>query len=225
VVSPFRACIRVVSGWSVVAVVCWSLNFGTARAGVLVVAPTLSLPYSAVNRTETFDVYVEDSGGPSQEVSADNVELALPDTPSVFFTGAGATTTYPYLYGGSQSPGFCVIDGGSVVLGSDFAPGVILPTLGSYDGLLQVDVTILGGTSGVFPLTFEAYGPSNFVGTALFDQNNDLIPISLLAGAIDVFPAPAPVPEPSSALLAILCTGFVVYRRRRANVSQRLAYK
>jgi hypothetical protein len=213
-----------VSKWPVVAIVCWSLNFGTVRAGIIIVAPTISLPYSAANRTEIAEVYVLDSNDPSPpEIGADQIELALPDTSSVLFTGAGATTVHPYLYG-AQTPGFSILDGGNVVLGSDF--GSTTPTLANNDGLLLVDFTIAGGTSGVFPLTLEAYEPSNLVGTALFDQNNILIPLSMQAGEIEIAPAVSGVPEPSTALLsllAILGAGFATWTKRRLRLNQRLA--
>jgi len=208
-----------VSAWSVIAILFWSLSSRTARAGIIIVAPTISLPYSAVDRTETAEVYVLDSEDPSPpEIGADQVELTLPDTPSVFFTGAGATTAHPYLFG-AQTPGFSITNGGDVVLGSDF--GLTTPTLANDDGLLLVDFTIVGGTSGVLPLTLEAYGPSNLIGTALFDQNNQLIPLSMQGGEIDIAAADV-VPEPSSALLsllAILGAGFVACSKRRSRLS------
>ena len=223
--SCFRKCNRIVSACSIVAIVFWSLNFRAANAGIILVAPTISLPYSASNRTETAEVYVLDSDDPSPpEIGADQIELALPDTSSVLFTGAAATTVHPYLYG-TQTPGFSLMNGGDVVLGSDF--GLTTPTLTNGVGLLSVDFTIVGGTSGVFPLTFDAYGPSNLVGTALFDQNNQLITLSMQAGEIDISPATNGVPEPSSALLsllAVLGAGLIIWSKRRARLSQRLAH-
>jgi hypothetical protein len=186
----------------------------------MITAPTISLPYSATTRTETVEVYVQDSDEQSPEVGADNVELGLPDTSNVFFTGAGATTAnpFPYLFG-SQAPGWCVADGGDMLLGSDFADGPTVPSLANGDGLLLVDLTIMGGTTGDFPLTFQPYGASDPVGTALFDQNNDLISSAVVNGSIDI----APVPEPSAALLAllgILGAGLAAVRRKRLGATR-----
>jgi hypothetical protein len=213
-------------GWSVVAIVCGSLNLGTARAGIIIVAPTISLPYSSVSRTETLEVYVQDSSDPSPpEIGADNVELALPDESSVFFTEAGATTEHPYLYGGSQMPGWRVTNAGDIVLGTDFADAT-LPTLANGDGLLLVDFTIMGGATGSFPLTFDLYSLPNPVGTGLFDPDNNLISSSVEEGAIDIAAPPAPVPEPSSAMLALLAVlgaGYAGYLKRRGRPSENLA--
>ena len=141
------------------------------------------------------------------------------------FTGAAATSNpYPYLYG-SQSPGFSVANGGDLIIGSDFASSS-LPTLANDDGLLLIDYTIAGGASGFFPLTFDVYGASNPVGTALFNGSNALIPtLRYENGSINIASASLSVPEPSSgvlSLLAVLGAGLIAYRHRKAKC--RLAY-
>ena len=89
------------------------------------------------------------------------------------------------------------------------------PALTDGDGLLMVQVKVLGGATGSIPLTFDTDLMSDAGATALFDQMNNPIAFSVQNGSISI--EPAPVPEPSSALLALLAilgAGFVAYKRR-----------
>jgi hypothetical protein len=188
-----------------------------ARAAIIITAPTISLPYSATDRSETVEVYLQDTDATSPQIGDQQVELSLPNTPDVFFTGAGATISHPYLFAPQTPAPYVTTD---VVGGTDYPYEIAPPTLANGDGLLLVDLTVKGGTTGDFPLTFDTDLLSDAAATALFDQNSEPILFTVQNGAIDI--ALAPLPEPSSALLsllAILGVGFVAYYRKRGGAS------
>jgi hypothetical protein len=224
VFSQLRACIQVLlrgrryqANWLIVAGVClacWGgLNFRSAQAAVIITAPTVSVPYSASDQTVTAEIYVQTTDGSAPQVGADEIELALPTNSSVVFDSAGPTVSHPYLFG-AQSPGM-IVDS-NVVYGTDFAMSSV-PTLADGDGLLLVEFTVKGGTTGDFPLTFATDYPADPLATMLYDQSNDPIPFSVSNGWIDIS-SPTPVPEPSSLVLAAAASaiaGFFLFRRRR----------
>jgi hypothetical protein len=202
-----------------VAVFCGSLNSGTARAAIIIAVPTMSLPYSPTDRTETLEVYVQDPNDPSPpQIGDQQVMLSLPDTLDVFFTAAGPTIAHPYLFA-PQMPGTSVSN--DVVYGTDFPQDIAPPVLANGAGLLMIEFTVKGGTTGDFPLTFDTDLLADPGATALLDQEDHPISFCIENGAIDI--APMPVPEPSSGLLSMLAAligGFAVYRHRRQNASR-----
>jgi hypothetical protein len=208
--------VRLVSSGLLVAAFCsTAFSLRTARGEVIITAPTVSLPYSASDRTETVEVYVQDTDNPSPQVGDQQVELALPSSPDVFFTSAGATVDHPYLFA-PQAPVPNVTS--NVVYGTDYPYqppyDVSPPVLADGDGLLMVQLTVKGGTVGDFPLTFNLKTGTDAVGTALFDQLSDPIAFTVQNGWIDI--APAPVPEPSGIALAgiAVAAGLIAWRRR-----------
>jgi len=191
-----------------------------ARAAIIITAPNVSIPYSATDRTENVEVYVQDTDATSPNIGDEQIELALPNTPDVFFVGTGSTTEHPYLFS-PQTPGSSVAN--YVVYGTDYPYEIAPPALADGDGLLMIQVTVKGGATGVYPLTFDTDLVSDAGATALFDQANHPISFSVQSGAIDI--GPTPVPEPSSALLAILAilgSGIVAHRRHYRSVAARI---
>jgi hypothetical protein len=193
-------------------VIAWSQNLGTVRAAIIITAPDISLPYSAADRIENVEVYVQDTDATPPTIGDEQVELTLPTNPDVFFTATGSTIAHPYLFS-PQTPGNSVAS--YVVYGTDYPTEIAPPALADGDGLLMVQVKVLGGTTGSIPLTFGTNLMSDAGATALFDEANNPISFSVQNGSISI--EPAPVPEPSSALLALLAilgAGFVAYKRR-----------
>jgi hypothetical protein len=216
VIAHFRTCIRVVSVSLLGVVFCWSMNSETARAAVIITAPTVSIPYSATDRIENVEVYVQDTDATLPNIGDEQVELKLPNDPNVFFSGTGPTTGHPYLFN-PQTPGSSVAN--YVVYGTDYPYEIAPPALADGDGLLMIQITVKGGATGAYPLTFDTDLLSDAGATALFDQANQPISFTVQNGSIEI--GPTPVPEPSSivlALLAILGAGFVAHRRRRRSV-------
>ena len=82
--AHFRACIRVVSISLLSLVIGWSQNLGTAGAAIIITAPDISLPYSATDRTENVEVYVQDTDATPPTIGDEQVELKLPVNPDVF---------------------------------------------------------------------------------------------------------------------------------------------
>lgn len=195
------------------AAICLALGMNSpARADIIVAAPTITLPYSATDRTETAEIYVQDTDTSSPQISADNVEVSLPNSPDVFFTAAGATVNHPYLFG-QQSP--MVLVDSDVVDATDFASSTV-PVLADGDGLLLVQFTVKGGTTGDFPLSFATDYPADPMATALFDQAANPVAFSVVGGSIDIASAVMPVPEPASlltALAAIVAAAALGWRR------------
>ncbi len=195
-----------------VAAVCLGLNPAHSRAGIIVAAPTISLRYSASAQTATAEIYVQDTDPASSQVGADSVELSVSADSGISFTAAGATSEHPYLFG-NQSPG--ILAEGDIVYGTDFANSTP-PTLAAGDGLLWIQFTVAGGTTGDIPLSFVTNYPSDPLATMLWDESNDPIPFTVQGGMIEI--GANPVPEPSSIALvaiAILAAAAMIARHRR----------
>ncbi len=210
--AHLRACIRVVSVSLLGLVIGWSQNLGTAGAAIIITAPDILLPYSASDRIENVEVYVQNTDATPPSIGDEQVELKLPVNPDVFFTATGWTTVHPYLFS-PQTPGSSVAS--YVAYGTDYPYEIAPPALADGDGLLMVQVKVLGGATGSIPLTFDTDFMSDAGATALFDEMNNPIAFSVQNGSINI--EPAPVPEPSSALLALLAilgAGLVAYKRR-----------
>jgi len=216
-----RACIRVVSRWVrfvscglVVAAFGSLLTTRTARATIIITAPTISVPYSATEQTVAAEVYVQDTDATSPEVGDQQVKLDLPAASGLTFASAGATVEHPYLFE-PQSPATSVA--GDVVYGTDFPYEIAPPVLANGDGLLLVDISIPGGTTGDIPLMLDTDYASDPAATALFDQSNNPIAFSVQNGAIDISSPATSVPEPSSVVLAVAAlagAGLLGYRRK-----------
>ena len=191
-----RACIRVVSRRvpgtvPFLLAACLGVNPTPSHAGIMVAAPTISLPYSASEQTATAEMYVQHPT-PCRRKSAQipSAQSVLADS-GISFTAAGPTSQHPYLFG-QQSPG--ILAEGDIVYGTDFADSTP-PTLADGDGLLWIQFTIAGGTTGDIPLMFVTGYPADPLATMLWDESNSPIPFTVQGGMIEI--SPAPVPRPS----------------------------
>jgi hypothetical protein len=167
---------------------------GAARAAIALTAPAVSLPYSGLAQSGTFEVWVQSTASPQPQVGAFNVEIQLPAFSSVAFTSSAnpTPTVHPYIFS-PQTPAESETNSGRTVEGTDFAPSSV-PTLSDGAGLLLVTYSVPAGATGFYPLTFVSYPPPHppqDIGTALFDPSNNTIAATDQNGSIAILPPTA----------------------------------
>jgi len=176
-------------------------------------------------QTGSFEVYVQPTVGDTSDlVSGDGVKLSLPTQSSVTFTGFGATTNNPYIFGSTydsspSTPAGTVSANHDIVTTSD-APGLSGPStisLGSYAGnagLLLIDLSVAANApQGNYPLTFTVSDIGTYMTNAAINPYTLSFPTSY---SIQVVPEPASIGLAATASIALL--GYALRRWRRRGV-------
>jgi hypothetical protein len=171
-----------------------------ASAAAIIEAGSTS---AAAGRTGSFDILLTSTGG-SFNVSAFSVELSVPSSSGVTFTGAGTgTTTASYLFSTLQSPPmtFATFPTTDFIASDSSVTSPFFATIapGQTVGLEHVTYSVAASApSGVVPISIMSIGTD----TQLLDLSDTLIPASGSNGSITV--AGSAVPEPSSLVLTLI---------------------
>jgi hypothetical protein len=185
--------------------------------------PNISIPYGT-GGSGSFEVDListaPDLG--STQIAADQVQLNLPSQSYVTFTNETASTTNPYIFGGSLlgAPSFSSSTSTSAYVTDAAYGGVGYAVAGADMGLLKVSYNVAANTpAGTYNMVFNVNDPnSDAYATYLIDPTfSTFYPFSATNGSITVL---SPVPEPSSMVLTGLAAigglGFCRFRRRSA---------
>jgi PEP-CTERM motif len=186
---------------------------GTARAGLVISAPTIA---AAAGSSGSFDVVITNenpAGGDSFFVAGHSLDLALSGLPGVMFTDVTIATAIPYLFvlsGTTQGAGPLSLDSfpntAFLTSDSEFAsPGFAEIAPGKSFGIAHVSFSVgPNAASGDRGLILGA-------GTSLSDIAGAPVEFTTGNGMLSI----SAVPEPSAWLL--LASGLVcsfVFRRR-----------
>jgi hypothetical protein len=164
---------------------------------------------AAAGQTGSFDVVLTSTGG-SFNVSAFSVELSVPASSGITFTGASvSTTTAGYLFSTLQLPPltFATFPTTDFIASdaSATAPFFVNVLPGQTYGLEHVTYSVASGThTGVVPLSLVNLG----VNTQLLDVSDSVIASSGSSGSITV--GGTSVPEPSSLVLGFIAAGALI---------------
>lgn len=177
---------------------------------ILGIGSVYAAPGSSGNAIE---VYLLNTGGSSIVIGGFNFEISADS--DIVFTGAGFSTSAPYIFAGDSFDYMNSVPLGILTLSSLSANDIFdIPgggtTLGAGDTLGLALVTFdVSPTAAAGPVTVSfSIGPSD---TNLSDQLGDSIPIDrFVGGTINV---PAAVPEPSTAAMFLAALmGLGVWR-------------
>lgn len=183
-------------------------------AGLVVIAPTISVPYSDLEQSGHFEVHISSDLNPQPQVSDFSLTLALPQQSSVSLTSTDRPVLHPYIFGESQTPA-TAIPSTFMVQATDFVLSNTVLPLADGAGLLKINYTIAAKARGAFPITIEI-DPKSSLPTTFSDLLGNPLGFTIQNGSISV------VPEPSSIVLGLpTCLTMLLFKRSNGSFSLR----
>jgi len=187
-----------------------AISVATADAAVTITADPFTNPITApagTPATYSFEVALSDTDNPT-ELQNFQIRMLLtgPDAGTdVYFTDIGQTIDHPWIYP-LLSLATKNVDPTEI-----FAQTFNFATAGNAsdnDGLLRVDFAVAPEAEGLYEFAFVATGP----GDTVLSSPTGAIGLTSIGTSVQI----APVPEPAAVLmlLAAVCGGLMVRRRR-----------
>ena len=218
------------------------LLLGAAVAAVLLVASAMPARAALVvtvlgssatpGGTGSFDVTLQNTGSTGVDIAGFQVELSVPGSSGILFTGATRGTSDLYIFDAAPGPDPLNNDPGNPFPNADFigsdtyfaVPGYTTLGAGLTVGLMHVTYSVGASTPvGLVTVSILPYDPDTGGGTQLTDvETQPIEPLERVPGTIRVTDStPGAVPEPSTLVLAGLGAGFLFLRHRRSVSSRR----